>query len=147
MHPEDGKSRGAGALFLVVGAALCWWAWSSAVQGGRYSLKAALVGPTLLVLGVGLLIHGRRIPTSGATMLTRVYGFAGGVATLVSLYFLGYFARSTRNNAGAIIQTGLPFLMLLVWFLPSRMFGPPVAPAARVQAERPRPTGDPIEPR
>ena len=146
MHTEDLKSRGAGVLCTVVGAGLTWWAWSSALGDGHYSLKAALVGPTLFVLGVGLLIHGRGIPTAGASVLTRLYGSAGGVATIVSLYLLGYFNRPHRDKSVAILEAALPFAMLFVWFLPSRVFGAE-APQPIERNPEEQPTSKPITPK
>jgi len=104
-------------------------------------------GPTVLVLGLGLLIHGRGIPTSGATRLTRIYGFAGGVAAIVSLHLLGYFARPPRHRWTDLLYTALPFAMLLVWFLPSRVFGAPEAAAAPPTAPVAGPTNEPIDPK
>ena len=145
MHPEDLKSRAVGVLCVAIGAALTWWSWSSALGDGQYSLKAAMVGPTILTLGVGLLIHGRGIPTAGATMLTRAYGLAGGIATIGSLYLLGYFARPHKNKSLAVLEAALPFVLLLVWFLPSRAFGgAPESPAPPPAAG---PTHEPIDPK
>ena len=146
MHADDAKSRGAGALFVTIGGGLTWWSWSSALGEGHYSLKAAIIGPTVLVLGVGLLIHGRGIPTAGATMLTRVYGFAGSTAAIVFLFFLGYFARPHRSVALALLESALPFAMLLVWFLPSRAFGAADPPKVE-PPPAPGPTNEPIEPK
>ena len=56
MHPDDLKSRGVGVLCAVAGTVLTWLSWSSALADGHYSLKAAMIGPTFLVLrlAVGL---------------------------------------------------------------------------------------------
>jgi len=147
MHPDDAKSRAAGIFCFAGGAALTWWSWHSALGEGHYSMKVAILGPTVLVLGLGLLIHGRGIPTSGATRLTRIYGFAGGVAAIVSLHLLGYFARPPRHRWTDLLYTALPFAMLLVWFLPSRVFGAPEAAAAPPVAPLTGPTNEPIEPK
>src|SRR5262245_13918872 len=99
MQSEDMGSRAAGVLFLLGGGGLVAWAWRSALVSDQYSLKAALLGPTLLVLGIGLLIHGKGIPSSGATRLTRIYGVAGGLASIVNLYLLGFFERPVKHRS------------------------------------------------
>ena len=50
MRPDDAKSRLAGAFCLTAGAALTWWTWHSAMNEGHYSMKVAILGPTVLVL-------------------------------------------------------------------------------------------------
>jgi hypothetical protein len=141
------NSRGAGGLCLLVGVALTAWTWRSALTDGHYALKAALFGPTLAVLGIGLLIHGKGIPTSGATRLTRIYGVAGGMATILNLYLLGFFDRPARHQSVWLLESAMPFLLLFVWALPNRFFGgTPTAPVERTPHERsgaPRP----IEPK
>ena len=146
MDAEDLKSRGIGLLCTCMGAGLSWWAWTSAMSKGQYSLKAALVGPTCLGLGLGLLIHGKGIPTSGATVLTRVYGFAGGLGAIALLCSLGYFEQVRKSHALSIIELGLPFVMLVIWFLPSRMYGPPAAATPPTEG-RGLPRNEPIKPK
>ena len=147
LQADDLGSRAAGALCLVAGAALSVWTWRSALTDGQYSLKAAMIGPTVLVLGVGLLIHGKGIPTSGATRLTRIYGVAGGLATILNLYLLGFFDRPVQHRSVWLMESALPFLLLLVWALPSRFFGGPPTPADEPKPlERP-PAPKPIDPR
>jgi len=114
MHPDDAKSRLAGAFCLTAGAALTWWTWHSAMNEGHYSMKVAILGPTVLVLGLGL---------------------------------LGYFARPPRHRWTDLLYTALPFAMLLVWFLPSRVFGAPEAAAAPPTAPVAGPTNEPIDPK
>jgi len=147
VHPDDAKSRAAGLLCLTGGGALTWWTWHSALGDGHYSMKAAILGPTVLVMGLGMLIHGRGIPTSGVTMLSRLYGFAGGAAAIVCLYLLGYFARPARHRSVDLLYSALPFAMLLVWLLPSRVFGPRETPAAAPAPPVAGPTNEPIAPK
>lgn len=147
MQAEDAGSRAAGVLCVVVGTVLTIWAWRSALGDGQYGFKAAIIGPTVLVLGVGLLIHGKGIPTSGATRLTRIYGVAGGVATIINLYLLGFFQRPARHRSVWLMESVLPFLLLFVWALPSRFFGGAPSPGAEhMPTEASRPP-KPIEPR
>jgi hypothetical protein len=146
VRPQDLASRGTGVLCVVGGGTLTVLAWRSALGDGQYGLKAAIIGPTLLVLGVGMLIHGKGIPTSGATRLTRIYGVVGGVATIVNLYLLGFFQRPVKHRSVWLMESALPFLLPFVWALPSRFFGAQPSP---VLQPRPEPSGPPrpIEPR
>ncbi len=147
-HGEDLGSRAAGALALLAGGGLVVWSWRSALGDGHYGFKTALLGPTILVLGIGLLIHGEGIPTSGATRLTRIYGVAGGLAAIVNLYLLGFFSRPVKHRSVWMLETALPFLLLGVWALPSRFFGGETPPAANGDAEPRAPSPPPpIEPR
>lgn len=140
---EDLNSRAAGALALLAGGGLVVWSWRSALGDGQYGFKTALLGPTLLVLGIGLLIHGDGIPTSGATRLTRLYGVTGGLAAILNLYLLGFFSRPLKHRSVWVVETALPFLLLGVWALPSRFFGGETPPAATERAPSRPP---PIEP-
>jgi hypothetical protein len=148
MHPEDVTSRGAGVLCLVGGVTLSWLAWHWKLHGEPSSLKAAFIGPTLLALGFGMLIHGRGIPTVGASRLTRVYGMAGVAASIVNLYLMGYFSQPSKSAAFAAVRTALPFAMFGVWLLPSRFFGAPEkAPQGPGADAGHAPPGTPIEPK
>src|SRR5574341_287897 len=142
VQSEDIGSRAAGVLCFVVGAGLTVWAWRSALDGGQYGLKVAIIGPTVLVLGMGLLIHGKGIPTSGATRLTRIYGLAGGIATILNLYLLEFFERPVRHRSVWLMESALPFLLLLVWTLPNRFFGgaptPQVSPSPHEHPSPPK---------
>jgi hypothetical protein len=142
-------SRAAGVLCLLAGTGLTVWAWRSALTDGSYALKAAMVGPTILVLGIGFLVHGEGIPTSGITRLSRIYGVAGGLATIANLYLLGFFQRPVKHRSVWMMETALPFLLLGVWALPARVFGgdPTRRPIARPDPpDLPAPP-PPIEPR
>jgi hypothetical protein len=147
MQADDFGSRAAGVLCAVIGTVLTIWAWRSALGDGQYDLKAAIVGPTVLALGVGLLIHGKGIPTSGATRLTRIYGVAGGLATIANLYLLGFFRRPVKHRSVWLMESALPFLLLLVWALPTRFFGGAPGSVAKHMPTEPRHTPKPIEPR
>jgi hypothetical protein len=147
LQAEDIGSRAAGVLCVVVGTGLTVWAWRSAMGAGQYGLKAAIIAPTVLVLGVGLLIHGKGIPTSGATRLTRIYGLVGGVATIINLYLLGFFQRPVKHRSVWLMESVLPFLLLLVWALPSRFFGGPSSPVVKHAQPAASSPPKPIEPR
>jgi hypothetical protein len=127
---DDRKSRAAGLVCLVIGAGFTAWAWFEALHEGGYGVKRAAFGPQVMVVGIGLLIHGRGIPTAGVTSLTRAYGFAGGVAGLVNLYSLGYFEPPGKAHLFTL-------LTLLVWFLPGRMFGAFKQPRAPTRSPPP----------
>jgi len=145
VQAEDVNSRAAGVLCFVLGTGLAIWAWRDALTDGHYGLKAAVIGPTVAVIGLGLLIHGKGIPTSGATRLTRIYGVAGGLATIVNLYAVGFFQRPVKHRSVWLLESALPFVLPLVWALPGRFFGGTPGPVA----EQPEASGPPkpIEPR
>jgi hypothetical protein len=120
----------AGLVLMASGAGLTALAWFDALHEGRYSVKAALLGPLAIVLGIGTLVHSslgqgvtRRLAGHGGgtqsadeIWLTRAYGFGGQVAATLNLYFLGYFADA--GKAKLLFM----FLTFLVWFLPAKMF-------------------------
>src|SRR5262249_49821660 len=148
MHPEDMKSRAAGILCVAGGATLTWLAWHWKLNGDQSSLKAAFIGPTLLVLGIGMLVHGRGIPTAGATRLTRAYGLAGGVAGIVNLHAMGYFSHPSKSPALGAIRAALPVAMLGVWLLPSRVFGAAIEKPRESTTDKSQAlTGVPIDPK
>jgi len=86
-------------------------------------------------------------PDDAKSRAAGIFCFAGGVAAIVSLYLLGYFAPPPRHRWTDLLYTALPFAMLLVWFLPSRVFGAPEAAAAPPAAPVAGPTNEPIEPK
>lgn len=56
MIPSRSRARLGGLIIAVLGAGGTFWAWHTALGEGRFSLKAALLGPAFLVLGVGLIV-------------------------------------------------------------------------------------------
>jgi hypothetical protein len=88
----------------------------------------------------------RGIPTSGATRLTRIYGVAGGIATILNLHLLGFFERPFKHRSVWLIGSALPFLILLVWAHPSRFFGGTPGPTVTYAAAERGSPPKPIEP-
>jgi hypothetical protein len=95
----DAKSRGIGLLVLLGGIAVTGLIRHWAADEGRYDMKAAVVGPLMIVLGIGFLVHGAEIPLDGIRPLTRIYGIAGSLAGILNLYLLGFFERVHRSEA------------------------------------------------
>jgi len=124
----------------LVGLGLTAWTWQSAVVREQYGMKAAILGPVAVVLGLGMLLNGADMPLDGITQLTRRWGLAGSVAGIVNLYLLGFFDRAHRSAAARYVDLAVPVVMILVWFLPDRFYGGPgyVVPAD---------PSEPIEPR
>ena len=92
---------------------------------GAYELTQAVLGPTLVSLGIGLLIHAQRIALAGVNPLTRAYGLAWAGATLGLLWFQGFFARPAPDRVSWWMETALPFTLAVYWSLPSKWLGGP----------------------
>jgi hypothetical protein len=125
-HPRkeaDLKSRGVGLLVLLGGIAVTALTWRWASQDGHYDVKAAVIGPLMLVLGIGFLVHGAEIPLDGIRPLTRIYGVAGSLAGIFYLYLLGFFERPHRSEAARLLDLAVPVVLIAVWFLPERFYG------------------------
>ena len=122
MDPADQISRLCGITLLCTGVGLTAWVWHLGSVSDLYAASAAIFGPTILALGLGQIVHGKRIPVSGATWLTRGYGLLGGCAAIVNLHLLGYFRRVHASPWLTVIEHVMPFAILLTWVLPERCF-------------------------
>ena len=118
----DAESRIAGGLCLTGGAVLTVWAWRAAADG-VYEMTPAVLGPTLVSLGIGLLIHARRIALAGINGTTRAYGLAGAAASISLLWLHGFFARPMTHRALWWMETAVPFALAVYWSMPSRWLG------------------------
>lgn len=136
----DAKSRGAGLLLIVGGIVLIGLTWHWATGDQRYAVKAALIGPVVLALGIGLMVHGAEIPLDGIRPLTRIYGVVGSLGGILYLYSLGFFERPHAAEAARLLDRALPLVILGAWFLPDRFYG------GRGHVPE-RPAGASIEPR
>lgn len=119
----DAKSRGVGLLVLLGGIAVTGLTWRWAAGNGHYDVKAAVVGPLMLALGIGFLVHGAAIPLDGIRPLTRLYGVVGSLAGIFNLYLLGFFERAHRSGSARILDLAVPVVLVAVWFLPDRFYG------------------------
>ena len=135
------NGRAAGIICLLAGIGLTALVWHGAVTRGRYDIKAATIGPILMALGIGFLIHGAAMPPNRATPLLRIYGFGGSLIALAQLAWFGFFEKG-------LVEIGLGALLVVIWLLPSRFF------ESRNQATEPVPAAasgrrpvDPATPR
>jgi hypothetical protein len=115
------SQRQTGAVLLAAGILLVWLAWRWHGGGGLAAVQAAVAGPLSAALGLGLLIHGERIPRYGLTRRTRAYGLIGGLAGGAYLALVGVSAGWPPIGARwllVLFATG-------IWLIPV----PPVAEA------------------
>ena len=130
----NGEYRITGGLLVLLGGTFTYWAWDAA-RNGVYEMLPSVLGPTLLSLGVGLLIHGTGIAIGGVNALTRVYGLAGVALTVAMLAVYGFFARPVEHAALWWAHSALPFALGVYWLLPAkRLGGTPHDPLAGVLA-------------
>lgn len=123
-----------GGLVLAAGGAFTHWAWSAA-RAGVYVMMPSVLGPTLLALGIGLLVHGTGIAIGGINTRTRIYGLAGAAGSVALLGFYGFFARPSEHAALWWAESGVPFALAVYWLLPAkRLGGKPHDPLAGVLA-------------
>jgi hypothetical protein len=108
------SGRQTGALLLLVGLVLMALAWLWRAGGGLAVVQAAVAGPLSAALGLGVLIHGERIPRYGMSWLTRAYGLAGGLAGAAYLFLIGHFADAPPGRARWL----LPLLATGIWLIP-----------------------------
>jgi hypothetical protein len=109
-----GSSRQSGALLLLAGLVLMWLAWRWRAGGGLAVVQAAVAGPLSTALGLGVLIHGERIPRYGRSRLTRAYGIAGGLAGAAYLSVITRYAEGPTGRARWL----LPLLATVIWLVP-----------------------------
>ena len=121
----DAKSRGVGLLVLLGGIAVTVLTWRWSFEDGRYDVKAAVIGPLMVILGVGFLVHGAEIPLDGIRPLTRAYGVVGSLAGILDLYLLGFFERAHRSETARLLDLAVPVVLIAAWFLPARFYGGP----------------------
>jgi hypothetical protein len=58
-RPRSRVAQGIVGLFIAAGGGwMTWLAWHQAVRDGEFSMRASLVGPAFLVLGLGLAAFG-----------------------------------------------------------------------------------------
>ena len=133
----DVESRMAGALCLAGGVALTVWAWRAASRG-VYEMTPAVLGPTLVSLGIGLLVHGGRIALAGVNGVTRAYGLAGAAATVGMLWFFGFFSRPAPHRVLWLLESAVPFALAVYWSMPSRLLGGPAYDPLRSSGHRRR---------
>lgn len=48
----------AGAFIAAAGGGLAWFAWHQAASEGEFSMRASMLGPAFLVIGMGLAMFG-----------------------------------------------------------------------------------------
>ena len=108
------SGRPAGTLLLLAGAALMALAWRWRAGGGLAVVQAAVAGPLSAALGLGMLIHGERIPRDGLSRVTRAYGLAGGLAGTSYLYLVGRFSDAPAGR----LRWLLPVAATLIWLIP-----------------------------
>jgi hypothetical protein len=82
---------------------------------------AAFGGPLGLILGIGMALHGRAMPTTHISIPARVWGVLGSVGAIVNLWTLGYFNQS--GTVGRTTRLLLPVALVAAWFLPARFYG------------------------
>jgi hypothetical protein len=132
---KDEEYRLTGGLLVAIGAGLTYGAWREA-RAGEYAMTAAVLGPTLLALGIGLLIHGTGIAIAGINTRTRLYGLAGVAGTVGLLAAYGFFTRPAEHRAVWWAENAVPFALGVYWLLPARRLGgAPHDPLAGVLAE------------
>jgi hypothetical protein len=119
---KDGEYRITGALLFAGGAALTYGAWSEARKGG-YAMTPAVIGPMMLALGIGLLVHGTGIAIAGINLRTRLYGLAGTAITVGLLFAYGFFDRPMENRWLWLAESAVPFALGVYWLLPARRLG------------------------
>ena len=123
-----------GGLLSLIGGAFTYSAWSAA-RNGIYEMMPSVLGPTLMSLGLGLLIHGTGIAIGGVNTRTRLYGLAGVAGTVALLAFYGFFERPVEHAALWWAHSALPFALGVYWLLPAkRLGGKPHDPLAGVLA-------------
>ncbi len=121
----EAENRIAGGLCLAFGVVLTVWAWRSGMRG-EYEMTPAVLGPTLVSLGAGLLIHPARIALAGINTVTRFYGIGGALATVAMLAYFGFFTRPRGTHRSLwLMESALPFVLLVYWSLPSKWLGGP----------------------
>ena len=132
--------RMSGGMLVLLGGAFTYWAWKGA-RNGIYEMMPSVLGPTLLSLGIGLLIHGTGIAIGGINTLTRVYGLAGVAFTVAMLAIYGFFARPVEHAALWWVHSAVPFAFGVDWLLPAKRLGgkahdPLAGVLAAAEAER-----------
>jgi hypothetical protein len=138
---KEEEYRLTGGLLLATGAALTYWAWRAA-GGGDYAMTPAVLGPTLLALGIGLLVHATGIAIGGINTRTRLYGLAGVAGTAILLAVHGFFARPVGDHPSLWwLHSAVPFALGVYWLLPAKMLGgaphdPLAGVLAAAEAER-----------
>lgn len=121
MRRHTQQTIAATVILLVCGTALLLLSRRWGVGSDLASQLAAAAGPVGVVLGVGVAIHGRGMPPSGITTVTRAWGLVGSAAALVNLWTLGYFAMG--GAAGRVARWLLPVALVGGWLLPARAYG------------------------
>ena len=108
------EPRITGLGLLLAGATLMWIAWRTRHASGFGTVEAAAVGPLSAILGVGLLVHGARLPRYGMSRHTRVYGMLGGLAGAAYLWLVSSAAVGSTGRARWL----LPAVLTAIWLIP-----------------------------
>jgi hypothetical protein len=119
---KEEEYRLTGGMLLAIGAGLTHWAWGAA-RRGECAMTPSVLGPTLVTLGLGLLIHGTGIAIAGTNTRTRLYGLAGVAGTAGLLAACGFFARPVERRWLWWAESAVPLALGVYWLLPARMIG------------------------
>jgi hypothetical protein len=114
------ETAGATMILLVCGTVLVFLSRRWGVGSDLMSQLGAAAGPVAVVLGIGAAIHGRSMPPTHITTVTRLWGTLGSLAAGLNLWSLGYFSR---GNAGGAVRWLMPAVLIGAWWLPRRFYG------------------------
>jgi len=78
----EGQSRVLGAAMMVVGLGFVGWTWKNVASTGGYSVPLVFIGPVIVAVGLGALIHTPPLPAPPESVLTR-YTWAGVAVALI----------------------------------------------------------------
>jgi len=107
-------------ILLAFGGGLVHLSRHWGVGSDLMSQLGAAAGPLALVLGFGAAIHGRSMPPTHITSVTRRWGTLGSLAASLNLWWLGYF---DRGGAVGRMRWLMPIVLIGAWWLPRRFYG------------------------
>jgi hypothetical protein len=115
------ESLASTVLLVVSGACLFAFSRSWGIDGSLVRQAAAFGGPLALILGIGMAVHGRTMPTNHISVPARVWGVLGSGGAIVNLWTLGYFNQGV--GLGRTARLLMPVALVAAWFLPARFYG------------------------
>ena len=120
MKHHSAETLAATFILLLCGGGLLYLSHGLGKGIGLMSGLATALGPMGVVLGIGTAIHGRAMPPTHITAMSRLWGTAGSVLAAVDLWYRGYFAHRATSGALRVV---IPVVLVLAWWLPAHFYG------------------------
>lgn len=118
---EPRQSRWYGVAAVVLGLVASGLVWRVAASRSAVPIVLAILGPTILLIGISKVVHGSAVTLGRMTPLLRGYAVVGTLLGLAQLHALG-----TLRNFDPFQTLLIALVIGLIWFGRPRRKGDPL---------------------